>query len=98
LQPDGLNVGEVEYLPQEGTQPVPEEHRALTEALRSVLPQLEDVYASVTPRFDDASWVSFRLAEIVPLDLTERLALLTLQDPLERLKRIAAALPRQRLP
>jgi uncharacterized protein len=94
-QRDGLHMGEVEYLPGETPQAVPEEHRALEQALRRVLAEVPDLYAGVTPRYEDASWVSYRLAEIVPLPLPERLELLIMTDPVERLTRIAAALPRR---
>jgi Lon protease-like protein len=91
---DGLHMGELEYLPGEAAQPVPEEHRVLEEALRSVLADLGGLYAGITPRYEDASWLSFRLAEIVPLAPLERLALLELTDPVERLARISAVLHR----
>ena len=94
-QRDGLNMGEVEYLPGEDPQPVPEQHRVLEQALRRVLTEVPELYAGITPRYEDASWVSFRLAEILPLPLPERLELLILNDPVERLTRIAAALPRR---
>jgi hypothetical protein len=87
-------MGEVEYLPEEAAQPVPEEHRVLEEGLRCVLADLGGLYAGITPRYEDASWLSFRLAEIVPLEPPERLALLELRDPVERLARISAALRR----
>ena len=92
---DGLNWGEVEFLPGEEPQPVPEQHRVLEQALRRVLSEIPELYAGVQPRYEDASWVSYRLAEIIPLPLPERLELLTLTDPVERLTRIAAALPRR---
>ncbi len=44
--------------------------------------------------FDDASWVGFRLAELLPLEATERQQLLELTDPLRRLARLLDWLPR----
>jgi Lon protease-like protein len=41
---------------------------------------------------DDASWVSYRLAEVLPLDMRFKQELLELQDAGERLQRLKAAL------
>lgn len=45
-------------------------------------------------RYDDASWVGFRLAELLPLDAGERQQLLEMTDPLERLAWLRDVLPR----
>ena len=45
-------------------------------------------------RYDDASWVGFRLAEAFPLDNTERQLLLQIDDPLQRLDQLMHYLPR----
>jgi Lon protease-like protein len=92
-QGDGLNLGEVEYLPPEPECAVPEEYRPFAQLVRSILPGLGQLYASLSPRFEDAGWVGCRLAEVLPLALPERLALLELSDPLARLARIASLLP-----
>jgi Lon protease-like protein len=88
---DGLNVGEVEYFPDSATEPVviPERHRALAELLREVFPELGEAYAAIPRHFEDAAWVGYRLAELLPLSGAERIALLELQDPIERLARLA---------
>jgi uncharacterized protein len=91
-QRDGLHMAQVELLPEEPSQGLPEEHRVLEQALRRVFQEAPELYAAVTPRWDDASWVSYRLAEVVPLPGPVRLELLALTDPLARLTRIAAAL------
>ena len=48
-----------------------------------------DLHAGVAGNFADASWVSCRLAEILPLSLVERLGLLELDDPLVRLSKLS---------
>jgi Lon protease-like protein len=45
-------------------------------------------------RYDDASWVGFRLAELLPLGDAERQHLLEVTDPLERLTALRDAMPR----
>ena len=45
-------------------------------------------------RYDDASWVAWRLAEALALEQTERQLLLQMSDPVERLKQLMHYLPR----
>ena len=84
-QADGLNVGEVEMLPSEPTVALPERHERLAELLQKVLPQLGEVYTDIEMRLDDAAWVGHRLAEILPIQMSEKQMCLELADPLERL-------------
>jgi Lon protease-like protein len=93
-QSDGLNLGDIEYLPSEQAIDLPEEYRHLGELLRQILPELAqelrgDLHAGVAGDFADASWVSSRLAEILPLSLADRLGLLELDDPLVRLSKLS---------
>lgn len=93
-QDDGLNVGEVAWIADEPADALPAEHRPLGELLRKLLPQLGDAYPVANPRWDDVSWVGARLAEILPLPRAQKQVLLELEDPLERLQRIAPLLRR----
>ena len=51
----------------------------------SVLPQLGEVYEGFDMRLDDAAWVGHRLAEILPIPLTDKQMCLELDDPIQRL-------------
>ena len=84
-QADGLNIVQVEWLEEEVKTAVPERHAHLAELLRTVLPQLGEVYAGMEMQLDDASWVGFRLAEILPIPAAEKQFCLELKDPIERL-------------
>jgi uncharacterized protein len=95
LQSDGLNLGEVEYAPEDEPRPLPAELAHLAELLREVLPKLGGVYTHVEGRYADAGWVANRWAEILPLALPEKLELLELADPLARLAKVAAWSNRQ---
>lgn len=44
--------------------------------------------------YDDASWVGFRLAELLPFSLAEKQRLLLLTEPVERLETLQHWLPR----
>jgi uncharacterized protein len=93
-QADGLNLAHVESLAAEPELPVPERHARIPELLKTVLPQLGEVYAGVDMRLKDASWVGFRLAEILPIAAREKQFCLELTDPIERLdllKKLAPA-------
>jgi Lon protease-like protein len=84
-QADGLNLAAVEWLPPEPFIAVPPRHARLSELLKSVLPQLGEVYEGIEMRLDDAAWVGHRLAEILPLPLAEKQSCLELDDPIQRL-------------
>jgi uncharacterized protein len=91
--PDGLHVGDVDWLGVEPGISVPERHRRLSTLLGTVLPQLGEVYANIEMRLDDAAWVGHRLAEILPIPLADKQSYLEIDDPIERLDRLAAVAP-----
>ena len=98
VRDDGLIHATVELLPPEPEVPVPVELALLSTILERVLVQLSPDDASWRKHVHQhASWVGFRLAEIMPLDLSEKQQLLVIDDPIVRLERlrdlIAQSLP-----
>ena len=89
VQADGLNLGEVEWLPEEPAAAMPETRRELAEILRQIIQQVEGVYAELEPQYEDAGWVSNRLAELLPISLVQRQYLLEVADPLKRVEILA---------
>jgi len=83
---DGLNMAEVEDLPVPPIIAIPADLRFLAEILERVMPELGEDYAALEARYDDAQWVSCRLAEVLAMETFERQALLELDDPLDRLQ------------
>jgi Lon protease-like protein len=83
---DGLNVADVEWLPADVPQPLPEEFAELGPALDAILTQVGEPYASLERRLDDAAWVAGRLAEILPIPPAHKQHCLELDDPVERLR------------
>jgi Lon protease-like protein len=83
---DGLNMAEVEDLPAPPIVAIPADLRFLAEILERVMPELGEDYAALEARYDDAQWVSCRLAEVLAMETFERQALLELDDPLDRLQ------------
>ena len=89
VQADGLNVGTITWLPLERATPLPPQHAHLGLLLERALPQISDIYQAVESRFDDAGWVSSRLAEILPISLSDKQECLEMDDPLARLERLS---------
>ncbi|MEX2126607.1 MAG: LON peptidase substrate-binding domain-containing protein [Woeseia sp.] len=83
---DGLNVGEIEKLPQQTTKSLPEEYKPLAHILEGVLDDLGRLYESLERRYDDAAWVGYRFAEILPLGAEDKQACLETNDPIRRLQ------------
>jgi uncharacterized protein len=92
-QADGLNLAEVDRLQPESTVPVPARHSRLAELLQNVLPQLGEVYEGIEMRPDDAAWVGYRLAEILPIPLADKQSILELDDPIQRLDVLSPLAP-----
>jgi len=94
VQSDGLNLGEVDWLAAEREVELPGEYQHLGQLLRKVLPELGNFYEGVTKKFEDCTWVGYRLAEILPLSLSDKQYCLELDDPLARLARLSPLIQR----
>ena len=92
---DGLGLREVRFWPDEPRVEMPPEHGLLATILERLLEQVGGAFASVDrARLDDASWVGFRLAEMLPLAQPEKQHLLQMTDPLQRLAQLMHYVPR----
>ena len=89
VQSDQLVVGTVSILEPEDKEAVPAEHENLVELLRGFIEHLGEHYAHVEPDFEDATWVGYRLAEILPIPMTRKQYFLELEDAVSRLDQIA---------
>ncbi len=96
-QADGLNVGDIELLPDEAPLPLPQEYRAMPEILAGVLDDLGLLYESLERHMDDAAWVTSRFVEILPLDLEQKQRCLEDSDPQERLRLVQKLLDAARV-
>lgn len=95
VRDNGLVHGEVAWWPDEPVVPIPPEHGLLATILERLLERAGGEHARADrERFDDASWVGFRLAEFLPLEMSERQHLLQLSDPLARLDALTRCIPR----
>ena len=85
-RPDGLCVATARMLDEEPASAIPGDHRRLVALLRGLLDQIESTYRHVTPRYDDASWVGYRLSELLPMPLARKQHFLEMEEPLARLR------------
>ena len=88
VQPDQLTIAEVQFIPNEAEQPVPPAYSRAVDILRKLLDQLGYPFVKMEKKYHDASWVSCRLAEFLPLRLEVKQQFLQLNDPIERLDRL----------
>jgi len=83
---DGLNVADIEVLPHEPEVSLPADYKLMSGLLRAVIDDLGRLYESIEKHYDDASWVGFRFAEILPLELAGKQHCLEMINPVARLE------------
>ena len=91
VERNGLQVAKVELLPVERDATVPASCAACVRLLERVIEQHGGLLPS-PHRLDSASWVSARLAELLPLPLAAKQELLELDDAATRLERVNSLL------
>jgi uncharacterized protein len=89
---DGLIVAQVQPIEEWPPLDLPLEYASLAGLLERLLDQLGTPWAHLERKLGDASWVVGRLAELLPLNLEIKQALLEEDDPLRRLERLRAAM------
>jgi Lon protease-like protein len=99
VRADGLMRGDAEVWPGEPELPVPVEFALLQTILERLIETMAPQWRHVPhSAYDDASWLGFRLAELLPLDVSEQQLMLELNDPLQRLAELRDILPRFQKP
>ena len=97
-QDDGLNIGEIEIIPTEATRTLPDEYRPLANILSGVLDDLGRLYETLDKKYDDAGWVGYRFAEILPITPEQKQSCLEANDPVSRLEMMSEVLDSVRGP
>ncbi|MBS0337016.1 MAG: LON peptidase substrate-binding domain-containing protein [Proteobacteria bacterium] len=82
----GLTHASVEMLPQDCDEDLPEAFEACANVLRAVIREHGAKMMAEPLRFDSSSWVSSRLAELLPVPLVAKQKLLELQDAAQRIE------------
>jgi len=92
---DGLFMAHITVLPEPPPCPVPEAFSVLSDVLARFLEKVGAQYPQSTPEdLQDAVWVGYRLAELLPLSGIEKQHLLELSDPIQRLQQLLDVMPR----
>ncbi len=91
-QSDGLNIGDIELLDEEPAVELPTEYQPMAQILAGVLGNLGKLYESLDTKYEDAGWVSYRFAEILPISPDDKQVYLEIEDPVERLRRVREVL------
>ncbi|MCW1976367.1 LON peptidase substrate-binding domain-containing protein [Xanthomonas campestris] len=94
VRDNGLVVGEVSWCEPDSDDELRPEHGLLATVLERMLEQMGGEFASAGPGLlDQAAWVGWRLAELLPLSEGQRLSLLQEDDPHRRLEQLLAWMP-----
>ena len=81
----GLLSADIELVLAENSMSVPEHLQGCSRLLQRVVTEQGEAVFHAPLRMDDAAWVGYRLAEILPIPLPAKQKLLELEDSLERL-------------
>ena len=87
-----LLSGTVTVLPEPATETLPSELNILPRLLEQIITEAGPMYDFVPHNFDDANWIGYRLAEILPLEPQIRQKLLEMENSLERLHEIHSSI------
>jgi len=94
-QDDGLFRARVRVLPEPPVCALPEAYSLLADVLGRFMEKVGHQYPGYSEEcLQDAVWVGYRLAELLPLSGVEKQHLLELSDPLQRLQSLVDVLPR----
>jgi uncharacterized protein len=95
VRADGQLRGDLRVWLPEPLPPVPVEFALLQDIAERLVETMAPKWRNVArSHYDDASWLGFRLAELLPLAHAEQQRLLELTDPLRRLAELRDILPR----
>ncbi len=94
VRDNGLVVGDVQWCEADSDDELQPEHALLGVLLERILEQAGGEFAGAGPaQLDQAAWVGWRLAELLPLQEPQRLALLQEDDPQQRLELMLSWIP-----
>jgi Lon protease-like protein len=95
VRDNGLVVADVKWLEEPTPTPLAIEYDLLAVLLRRLIEHMGGVHARAdAAAYEDAAWISWRLAELLPIALVDRQALLQQSDPEARLQHLLELIPR----
>jgi len=94
VRDNGLVVGDAHWREPDSDDELRPEHALLGTLLERLIEQAGPQYAASSPaQLDQAAWVGWRLAELLPLAEAQRLSLLQQDDPHARLDLLLSWMP-----
>jgi Lon protease-like protein len=84
-QSDGLNLASVEWIPESPAATLDPQYLPLVRVLREALSRMGKLGRFIEPAYDSASWISYRLSDLMPLPIALQQRLLEIDDPNQRL-------------
>lgn len=94
VRDNGLVLADVQWSPPDHDDELRPEHALLATVLEHIIEQAGAAFAPVHPgQLDQAAWVGWRLAELLPLEEPQRLQLLQQDDPHQRLQDLLRWIP-----
>lgn len=101
-QSDKLLIGKTHKTPEDSQESIPEDFALLSDVLKQMFPEIQTHYGDsakqyLIENYQDASWVSSRLVEVLPMDIQMKIELLRMEDAGERVRVIYEALERMQV-
>lgn len=94
VRDNGLVVAQVRWCPPDSDDELRPQHALLGLLLNHIIEQAGPEYAPASPvLLDQAAWVGWQLAQLLPLQARQRLHLLQMDDPHARLQQLLAWIP-----
>lgn len=94
VRDNGRQVADIRWCEADRAEHLQPEHGLLAVLLQSLLDRFGGEHAMApSALLDDAGWVSWRLAELLPLENAQRQELLQIDDSHQRLDRLLSLLP-----
>jgi Lon protease-like protein len=90
LDKTNLLTGTIENLEIEKEYMIPQKHLLLSRFYKKIYPGIKHVINFKKERYADASWVSFRLIECLPLDSSTKNKLIAIDHAIDRLDMLSA--------
>jgi len=87
-----LTTAKVELIENEPIVKLPTRFDVLIGMVREMLDEIGHPYTTLPKHYDQASWLGYRLTELLPIPLVQKQYFLQLNDPIERLERLSAIL------
>ncbi len=85
---DQLIIARVHTLSAEPFVSVPERFQMLSDLVRQICDQVASVYTDLPRHYADASWIGYRLSEVLPIPLSRKQQFLELEDAALRLEQL----------